>query len=49
MPHPMVSRRPLIRIELVEADETDVVALAGLQLTVEADREGARSARPDPA
>jgi hypothetical protein len=25
------------------ADETDVVALAGLQLTVEADREGARS------
>ena len=37
---------PLIRIELVEADETDVVALAGLQLTVEADREGA--VRPVP-
>jgi hypothetical protein len=28
--------QPLIRIELVQADETDVVALTGLQLTVEA-------------
>ena len=45
----MVSRPSLIRIELVEADKTDVVALAGLQFTVEDDREGARGpARPDP-
>jgi hypothetical protein len=26
-----VTRRTLIRVELVQADETDVVALAGLQ------------------
>src|SRR6185437_4936200 len=41
--------QPLIRVELVQADEADVVALTGLQLTVEARTGVAGEHGKDPA